>query len=377
MRGATPGIQAFNVPSIPIYSKKSRRLCEVFNRSDAEVTADPSAVVVIEDSEDNNEGISLPNQEENLAVQDGSEKVPSTTDAANMQRTDDASARGSAPGESNEPKGPSDASRSKEKGKVDLVGNKAEKRLRLRLKPTSKQGGFRPSRSIIKSGSRIISPYEAAIGEQEEQIKSLMARIDVDAVWKELDRQITRTDTCEISATTNRQSANDYAAQIKMLKDEKQKLEEEVKKRDVNLEAASAKVAKLRTDLEKSRLTEDCLRKELDEAHRRADQIASGNSAQSARHSSGLERIRSYLVTLHAQEEVKAQLCYRRGAQISLKKMVEAEFELPPGFLEKYMKEEKDYLVQIESFNVDSLGDETLFLTPPPPPTGPPRDVAS
>ncbi|KFK29163.1 hypothetical protein AALP_AA7G097500 [Arabis alpina] len=128
MRGATPGIPAFYTPSIAIRLRKSRRLSEVSSRSDAEVTADPSAIVVIEDTEDNIEGISLPNQGKNLAVTDGSQKISSAIDAANMQRADDASARGSDPGEANEPKGHGDASRSKGKGKVDPVHKKAEKK---------------------------------------------------------------------------------------------------------------------------------------------------------------------------------------------------------------------------------------------------------
>ncbi|KFK22826.1 hypothetical protein AALP_AAs43016U000100 [Arabis alpina] len=120
---------------------------------------------------------------------------------------------------------------------------------------------------------------------------------------------------------------------------------------------------------------EDHLRKERDEARRRADDIASGSSARGARHSSRLERIRSYLIALHAQEEVKTQLCYRHGARMSLEKLVEAEYELPPGLLENYIKEEEEYLTKVASF--DPLGDDTLFPTPSPPPTGHPLDVAS
>ncbi|KFK22487.1 hypothetical protein AALP_AAs63008U000100 [Arabis alpina] len=128
MRGATPGIHAFTIPSISIRSRKSRRLSEVFNRSDAEVKADPSAVVVIQDSEDNTEGVSLPNQEETPTVKGGSQKISSATNAANMQRAKDASAWGSVPDELNEPKGSGDASRSKGKGKVDPIDKKVEKK---------------------------------------------------------------------------------------------------------------------------------------------------------------------------------------------------------------------------------------------------------
>ncbi|KFK31744.1 hypothetical protein AALP_AA6G153300 [Arabis alpina] len=332
MRGATPGMPAFNTPSIPIRSRKSRRLSKVSNRTDAEVTADLFAIVIIQDSEDNTEGTSLPSQEENLAVRDGSQKIPSMTDAADAQRADDTLARGSVPGESNELKGPADASRSKGKGKVDPIDKNAEK-------------------------------------------KRIAAKAKADL--EEMDRQRTQANTWEICAAANRQSEDDYAAQVEVLKEEKQKLEEEVKKRDAHLEAAFAEMAKLRATLEKSHLTKDRLGKERDEARRRADEIASGNSAQRARHSSRLERIRLYLITLHALEEVKAQLCYRRGARISLEKMVEAEYELPPGLLENYAKEEEKYLAQVESFSADSVGDDTLFPTPLSPPVGPPRDVAS
>ncbi|KFK24525.1 hypothetical protein AALP_AAs65400U000600 [Arabis alpina] len=234
-----------------------------------------------------------------------------------------------------------------------------------------------PFLQIINSGSRIISVYEAVIAKKEEHIKSVLARSDVDAARKQLNRQKTRADTWEVSATPNRQSVDDYAAQFEVLKGEKQKLEEEAKKRDAHLEAASAQIAELRASLEMSRLTEDRLWKERDGARRQADEIASGSSAHSARHLSRLKRIRLYLVTLHTQEDVKAQLCYRRGARISLEKMVEAEYELPLGFLENYAKEEEEYLAKVESFDADSLGDDILFPTPPPPPAGPPQDVAS
>ncbi|KFK23395.1 hypothetical protein AALP_AAs60744U000200 [Arabis alpina] len=444
-------------------------------RSDAEVTADPSAVVVIQDSEDNTEGVSLPNQEETLAVKDGSQKIPFATN------------------------GPGDASRSKGKGKVDLVDKKAEKkRITAKAKadlevgriPTLRIGGtcevipseapvaqslgvippaslpvnfdsaaippcpaiqtavnvsqtppprapsltllprlaselssesslskrrrttevsgqrsFGPLGNssvrvpprhdnrwsfsytddelplvssdikIINSGSCIIGAYKAVVAEKEEQIKSVLACTDVDVTQKELDRQKARVDSWEVSANANRQSADDYAAQVEVLKGEKQRLEDEVKKRDAHVEAASAEIARLRGNLEKSHFPEDRLRKERDEARRRGDEIASGSSARGARHSSRLERIRSYLIALHAQEEVKAQLCYRRRARISLEKMVEAKYELPPGLLENYVKEEEQYLAKVESF--DPLGDDTLFPTPPSPPANLPRDAAS
>ncbi|KFK32896.1 hypothetical protein AALP_AA6G302100 [Arabis alpina] len=123
-RGATSGIPALNVPSIPIRSRKSWRLSEVSNRSDA--------------------------KEENPAVRDGSQKISSATDVTGMQRADDVSAWGSVSGESNEPKGPSDASRSKEKGKVDPVDKKAEKK-RITAKAKAKlEAGRIPAFRIVE-----------------------------------------------------------------------------------------------------------------------------------------------------------------------------------------------------------------------------------
>ncbi|KFK32174.1 hypothetical protein AALP_AA6G207200 [Arabis alpina] len=480
MRGATPGILAFNTPSIPIRPRKSRRLSEVSSRSDAEVTDDLSSIVVIQDSEDNTEGVSLPNQEEIPAVKDGSEKIPSATDAADMQKADDSSARGSVPGELNEPKDLGDASRSKGKGKVDLVDKKAaKKRIAAKAKanleagrilafriggfgevlpseaPVAQSLGVTPPASlpvssdsaavppspavqtavnvpqplpprafltpssrpasefssesslskrrhttevprqrasgplgnssvwvpprhdnrwsfshtddelplvssdikigaelirniggigVINSGSRIISAYEAVVTGKEEQIKSRLAPTDVDAARKELDSQNARADSWIVSAT--------QIDKVRM-------------------------ITRLKSSLEKSRLTDDCLRKERDGARHRADEIAGDSSTQSARHSSRLERIRLYLVALQAQEEVKAQLCYRCGARISLEKMVEAEYKLPPGLLENDAKEKEEYLATVVSLAADSLGDDILFPTPPPPPVGPPQDVSS
>ncbi|KFK31279.1 hypothetical protein AALP_AA6G092000 [Arabis alpina] len=309
MRGATLEIPAFNTLSIPIRPRKSKRLSE----------------------------------EETPAVKDGYQNIPSATDAADMQRADDASARGSVSGESNKPKGPGDASRAKGKGKVDPVDKKAEKKrivakakadLEVGRIPAFRIGGtceVLPS-EIINSGSGIAGAYEAVVAEKEEQIKSLLARTDVDAARTELDCQKARAHSWLVSANANRQSADD-SAQVEVLKGEKQRLEEEVKKRDVHLEAVSAKIAELRASLEKSRHTEDRLRKERTE---------------------------------HAADLMR-----------SLAKMVEAEYELPPGLLENYAKEEKEYLAKVESFDIDSLGDDILFPTPPPPPPGPPRDVAS
>ncbi|KFK23076.1 hypothetical protein AALP_AAs53663U000100 [Arabis alpina] len=195
--------------------------------------------------------------------------------------------------------------------------------------------------NIINSGSRIIGLYEAVVAEKEKQIKSLLACTDVDATRKELDRQKARVDSWEVSANANRQSADDYVVLVEVLKEEKHRLEDEVKKRDVHLEAASAEIAGLRANMEKSRFTEDRLRKEPGEARRRADEIASGSSARGARHSAHLEWIHLYLIALHIQEDVKAQLCYRREAPMSLEKMVEAEYELPPSLLENYVNEEE------------------------------------
>ncbi|KFK32435.1 hypothetical protein AALP_AA6G241200 [Arabis alpina] len=163
MRGAAPGIHAFNTPSILIRTRKSRRLSEVSNRSDVKVTADPSAIVVIQDSEDNTEGISLPNQEENEAVRDGSQKVSSATDLANMQRADDASARGSVLDKLNEPKGLGDAPRSKGKGKVDPIDKKAEKkRIAVKAKADLEAGRI-PAFRI--GGTFEVLPSEAPVAQ--------------------------------------------------------------------------------------------------------------------------------------------------------------------------------------------------------------------
>ncbi|KFK41321.1 hypothetical protein AALP_AA2G114800 [Arabis alpina] len=384
MRGATPGIPAFTILSIPIRFRKSRRLSEVSNWSDTEVTADPSAVVVIQDSEDNTEGVSLPNQEETSGIKDGFHRIPSATNAA-----DDASARRSVSDELNEPKDLGDASRSKGKGKVDPVDKKAEKkRIAAKAKadlkagriPTFRIGGtyevlpseapvaqslgvirsfhvnsdsaaippcpavnvsqIPPPRApsltslprlasklssdvfpcflqVINTGNRIVTAYEAEVQEREDRIKTLASRSNVEAAWQEVGHLRPEGGETE--------------------------LEDEVKKRDVQLEAASIEIAGLRANLENSPFTEDRLRKERDEARRRADEIASGSSVRGAIHSSRLERIRSYLVDLHAPEE--------------------------------YVKEEEEYLAKVESF--DPLGDDTLFPTPPPPPAGLPRDAAS
>ncbi|KFK41078.1 hypothetical protein AALP_AA2G082800 [Arabis alpina] len=361
MRGATPGIHAFTIPSIPIRSKKSRRLSQVSNRSNAEVTTDLSAVVVIQDSEDNTEGVSLPNQEETPAVKGGSQKILYATNTTDMQKADDASARGLVPDELNELKGLGDASRSKGKGKVDPVDKKAQKkgiaakskadlkagristfriggtcevlpsevpvaqslgvippasllvnsdsaaippcpavqtainvsqtplprapsltllpRLASELSSESSLSKRRRTTEIINSRSRIIGAYEAVVAEKEKLIKSLLACTDVDATQKVLDRQKARAGSWEVSANANRQSVDDYAAQVEVSKGEKQRLENEVKKRDVHVEAASAEIAGFQANLEKSRFIEDRLRKERDEARRRADEIVSGSSA--------------------------------------------------------------------------------------------------
>ncbi|KFK32434.1 hypothetical protein AALP_AA6G241200 [Arabis alpina] len=272
MRGAAPGIHAFNTPSILIRTRKSRRLSEVSNRSDVKVTADPSAIVVIQDSEDNTEGISLPNQEENEAVRDGSQKVSSATDLANMQRADDASARGSVLDKLNEPKGLGDAPRSKGKGKVDPIDKKAEKkRIAVKAKADLEAGRI-PAFRI--GGTFEVLPSEAPVA----QILGITppAYLPVNS---------------------------DIAAILPYL------------------------------------------------------------AVQTA-------------VNVPQPPPPRAPLT-RRGTQISLEKMVEAEYKLPPGLLENSAKEEGEYLAKSESFDIDSLGDNILFPTLSPPLIGPPRDVAS
>ncbi|KFK32900.1 hypothetical protein AALP_AA6G302800 [Arabis alpina] len=199
--------------------------------------------------------------------------------------------------------------------KIGGIGVKFPANLENLLVPDRFLDWSRDLLNIINSGSRIIGAYEA-VAKKEEQIKSLLVFTDVDATRKKLDRQKARADSWE-----------------------------------------------------------RIVKKERDKARRRADEIASGSSARGARHSSRLKRICLYLIALHAQEEVKTKLCYRRGARMSSEKMVEAEYELPPGLLENYVKEEEEYLAKVESF--DPLGDDTLFPTPPSPPAGLPRDAAS
>ncbi|KFK32249.1 hypothetical protein AALP_AA6G217500 [Arabis alpina] len=397
MRGDTPGIPTFNTPSIPSRPRKSRRLSEVSKTLEAEVTVNPSVIVVIRDSEDNTEGVSLPSQDETPAVKDGSQKIPYGTNAANMQRTDDASARGSVPSESNEPKDLGDVSLSKGKGKVDSVDKKAEKkRIAAKAKakadleagriPVAQSLGVTPPTSLLVSSDNAAIPpcpaVQTAVNVSQPPPIRAPPLTSLPRLASELSSEFSLSKKSRTTEVRRQRAsgpvgnfADDYAAQVEALKEEKQKLEGEVKERDVHLEAASAEIAELRANLEKSLFTEDCLRKERDAARRRADEIASGSSARSARHTSRLEWIHLYLIALRAQGEVKAQLCYRRRARIILEKMVEAEYELPPGLLENYTKEEKEYLAKVESF--DPLGDDTLFPTPPPPPAGLPRDVAS
>ncbi|KFK40871.1 hypothetical protein AALP_AA2G052300 [Arabis alpina] len=196
-------------------------------------------------------------EEETPAVKDGSQKIPSATDTTDMQRADHAPAWW----------------------------------------------------SVINAGNRIVNAYEAEVQRREDKIKNLTPRYDVDAAWQEVCRQMSGADSWEATASENQQSLNDLFDQTCALKEETHKLEDEVNKRDVHLEAASTEIGGLRANLEESRFTKDCLRKERNEARRRADEIASGSSARGARHSSRLERIRLYLIALHAQAEVKAQLC--------------------------------------------------------------------
>ncbi|KFK22825.1 hypothetical protein AALP_AAs43016U000100 [Arabis alpina] len=308
MGGATPGIPAFTIPSIPIRSRKSRTLSEVSNRSDAEVTDNPSAIVVIQDSEDKTKGVTLPNQEETQAVKDGSQKIPSATN-----------------------EGPGDASHLKGKGKIDPIDKKVEKK-RIAAKAKADLEAERIP-AFLSGGTCEVFLSEAPVSQSVCVIPPASLPVNSDSA---------AIPPCRAVQTS------------------------------LNVTQIPSPRAPSLTPL--PRLASK-LWKERDEARRRADDIASGSSARGARHSSRLERIRSYLIALHAQEEVKTQLCYRHGARMSLEKLVEAEYELPPGLLENYIKEEEEYLTKVASF--DPLGDDTLFPTPSPPPTGHPLDVAS
>ncbi|KFK23616.1 hypothetical protein AALP_AAs52045U000300 [Arabis alpina] len=331
MRGVTPGIPAFNTLSTPIRPRKSRRLFEVSNSS----------------------GVG----------------------PWRIQR-----------------KGPGDVSRSKGKGKVDLVDKKAEKK-RIAAKPkVDLEAGMIPAFRI--GGICEVLPSEAPIAQSlgVTPHASLLVSSNSAAIPPcptiQTAVNVPLLPPPRASLTPSSRPASEllsessllkirHTTEVEVLQEEKQRVEDEVKERDINLEAASAEIAKLRANLEKSRFLEDHLRKERDGARCRADEIASGGSARSARHSSSLKRIRSYLVALHAQEDVKAQLYYWRGARISLEKMVEAEYELPHDLLQNYGKEEKENLAKVKSLTADSLGEGILFLTPPLPPAGPPQDVSS
>ncbi|KFK28841.1 hypothetical protein AALP_AA7G055700 [Arabis alpina] len=128
MRGTTPGIHAFNTPLIPIRPKKSRRLFEVSSRSDAEVTVDPYAIVVIQDSKDTIDDVYLQNHEEIPPVKDGSQKIPSATDG---------------------------------RGKVDAVDKKAEKKRIAAKAKADLEAGRIPAFRI--GGTCEILPSEALV----------------------------------------------------------------------------------------------------------------------------------------------------------------------------------------------------------------------
>ncbi|KFK31289.1 hypothetical protein AALP_AA6G093200 [Arabis alpina] len=271
---------------------------------------------------------------------------PSGIDVADMQRADDASARGLVPGKSNGPKSLGDVSRSKGKGKVDPVDKKAEKKRIAAKAKADLEAGRIPSFRI--GGTCEVLPSKALVAQSLGVTPPASLPVTLD------------------SAVIPPCPAVRRAADVPHLP----------APRD-SLTPSSRPASELSSESSLSKRRQDRLREERDGARHRADEIASGSSARSARYSSRLERIHSYLIALHAQEEVKAQLCYRCGARISLEKMVEAEYELLPGLLENYANEEKEYLAKVESLTTDSLGDDILFSTPPPPPTSPPRDVSS
>ncbi|KFK22139.1 hypothetical protein AALP_AAs68170U000100 [Arabis alpina] len=162
--------------------------------------------------------------------------------------------------------------------KIGGIGFKLPANLEDLLVPDRFLDWSRNLLNIINLGSRIIGPYEAVVAEKEEQIKSMLACTNVDAT-RELDREKALVDSWEVSAKANQQSMDDYAAQVEVLNGEKQRLEDEVLKRDGHLEAASAEIVGLRANLEESRFTGDRLRKERDKARCRADEIASGSFA--------------------------------------------------------------------------------------------------
>ncbi|KFK35651.1 hypothetical protein AALP_AA4G019000 [Arabis alpina] len=168
--------------------------------------------------------------------------------------------------------------------------------------------------NVINTGNRIIDVYEAEVQKREEMIKTLASRSNEVATWHEAGHQMHWGDCSDTTTSENQHNLNDLFGQASALKDEKYKLVKDIKNGDDNVEAASTEVAKLQADLERSRLMEDCLRKEVDEARRRADQMVSGSSAQSV-----------------VPEEAWSGL------------------QKP-----NYVKEEKEYPAQVEFFTVDS-----------------------
>ncbi|KFK39809.1 hypothetical protein AALP_AA3G291200 [Arabis alpina] len=179
---ATPVVGMSNRTGNGSDEQKSRRLSEVSTRSGVEATTNPSAIVIIQDSEDNIEGVSLPVEEKNLAVQDGSQKIPFVNDADDMQREE--------------------KKRIAAKAKVDLearristfwIGGTCE--VLPSDAPAAQSLGVAPHASLPVSSNSPVVPSSS------------------------------------VAKATN--------------VDEKQKLEEEIKSRDANLEAASTKVTYL------------------------------------------------------------------------------------------------------------------------------------
>ncbi|KFK29218.1 hypothetical protein AALP_AA7G104700 [Arabis alpina] len=335
MSGVTPGIPAFNTPSLPIRPRKTKRLSE----------------------------------EENATVSDSSNKLSSVTDA-NMQRAEDASARGSVPGEPNELKGPGDASRSKGKGNVDPVDQKAEKKritaktkadLEERRIPAFRIGGTSiPPCSAVQTAVDIpqpllprapfLAPLTRSALEFSKRMPTSFPHVDLVMPLSNAAPQHKATLISLIGGVrVNLPNPDrlsifelpffDWASDIISVISTGYRIigsyEAEVQRREDKIKTLA------------SRFDVDAAWQKVGHQMHRADswEATASENQQNLNdlfdHASALKEERPRL-----EEEVKK-------------------------------RDEGEYVVHVESFSADSLGDDTLFPTPSPPPAGPPPHVAS
>ncbi|KFK39830.1 hypothetical protein AALP_AA3G293700 [Arabis alpina] len=363
MRGATPGIPAFNTPSIPIHPWKSRRLSEVSNRSEAEVTADPSAIEVIQDSEDNIEGVSLPNQEETSAVKDGSRTIPSATDAVDMQRADDAPARGSVPGE---PKILAMLPVQR-KGKVDPVDKTAEKERIAAKAKADLEAGRIPAFQIggtceVLPCSKVVNVPQLSLPRASLTPSSRPASklsFEFSLSKRRCTTEVPRQGDPEFLGNSLVQvpPRHDNRCSFSHTDDELPLVSSDIKIGAELIRKTGGIGVKFPANLEELLVPD----RFIDWSRDLLKIINSGSCIVSAYEA----------VVAEKEEQIK------RGARIRLEKMADAEYELPPGLLENYDMEEEEYLAKVESLAADSLGDDILFPMLPPPLGCPPWDVSS